>query len=201
MGWPAYSGASVLLHLSACDLVASDCVSICSWTCMADGSLLHILARMVVLSWHWYNCSAGDGSLMSMGLALSASRASCWIGTAVLGSLECMFDGLDACLGKSIGLWVMQTWGFVCHTPRYTESWTGHSHIVGHCQSEGLPGCHALSISLSVVRQACWHCSGQVEDIEWRSSLSRNCQLPVSQLLLAWRYQWHTSAMGTMVWV
>ena len=33
---------------------------------MADGSLLHILAGMVVLSQCWYNISAGDGSLMSM---------------------------------------------------------------------------------------------------------------------------------------
>ena len=44
---------------------------------MADGLLLHILARMFVLSWHWYNSSAGDGSLVSMGVAQSASKASC----------------------------------------------------------------------------------------------------------------------------
>ena len=44
---------------------------------MDDGSLLQILARMVVLSWHWYNCSAGDGSLVLMGVAWSASKASC----------------------------------------------------------------------------------------------------------------------------
>ena len=42
---------------------------------MADGSLSHILARMVVLSQHWYNTSAGDGSLVSMGVAESASKA------------------------------------------------------------------------------------------------------------------------------
>ena len=75
---------------------------------MDNGLLLQILARMVVLSWHWYNSSAGDGSLVLMGVAQSASRVSCR-SPAVLGSLECMFDGLDACLGKSIGLWVMQT--------------------------------------------------------------------------------------------
>ena len=46
-------------------------------TCMADGSLLQILARMVVLIWHWYNSSAGDGSLVLMGVALSASKVSC----------------------------------------------------------------------------------------------------------------------------
>ena len=70
-------GASDLLRLSACALADSEHVSICSWTCMADGSLLHILARMVVLSWHWYNSSAGDGSLLSMGIARRASKARC----------------------------------------------------------------------------------------------------------------------------
>ena len=44
---------------------------------MADGLLLCILARMVVLSWHWYNSSAGDGSLLSMGIAQRASQARC----------------------------------------------------------------------------------------------------------------------------
>ena len=44
---------------------------------MADGSLLHILAGMVVLSQHWYNSSAGDGSLLLMGVAQSASKARC----------------------------------------------------------------------------------------------------------------------------
>ena len=44
---------------------------------MADGLLLHILARMVVLSWHWYNSSAGDGSLVSIGVAQNASQARC----------------------------------------------------------------------------------------------------------------------------
>ena len=66
-----------MLHLSACDLVALEHVSICSQSCMADGSLLHILAGMVVLSQHWYNSSAGDGSLLSMGIAWSASKARC----------------------------------------------------------------------------------------------------------------------------
>ena len=63
--------------MSACDLAASEHVSICSWTCMADGLLLHILAGMVVLSWHWYNSSAGDGSLVSMSVAQSVSKVSC----------------------------------------------------------------------------------------------------------------------------
>ena len=44
---------------------------------MAEGSLLCILARMVVLSQHWYNSSAGDGSLVSMVVAWSASKARC----------------------------------------------------------------------------------------------------------------------------
>ena len=43
---------------------------------MADGSLLWILARIVVLSWHWYNTSAADRSLVSMGVAWSASKVS-----------------------------------------------------------------------------------------------------------------------------
>ena len=44
---------------------------------MADGLLLHILAGMVVLSQQWYNSFAGDGSLVSMGVALSVSKVSC----------------------------------------------------------------------------------------------------------------------------
>ena len=44
---------------------------------MADGLLLCILTRMVVLSQHWYNRSAGDGSLLSIGVAQSASKARC----------------------------------------------------------------------------------------------------------------------------
>ena len=44
---------------------------------MADGLLLHILARMVVLSQRWYNSSTGDGSLLSMGIAQRASKARC----------------------------------------------------------------------------------------------------------------------------
>ena len=44
---------------------------------MADGSLLHILAKMVVLSLHWYNSSAGDGSWVLIGVARSASKARC----------------------------------------------------------------------------------------------------------------------------
>ena len=45
--------------------------------CVADGSLLHILAGMVVWSQHWYNSSDGDRSLLSMGIARSASKARC----------------------------------------------------------------------------------------------------------------------------
>ena len=46
---------------------------------MADGLLLHILAGMVVLSQCWYNSSAGDGSLVLMGVAWSASKVSWWL--------------------------------------------------------------------------------------------------------------------------
>ena len=67
-------GTSVLLHLSACDLTASEHVSIYSQTCRADGLLLHILAGMVVLSsalvqhfcWRW-ECAVDGCS--SVGLA------------------------------------------------------------------------------------------------------------------------------------
>ena len=58
---------------------------------MDDGSLLQILARMVILSWHWYNSSAGDGSLVLMGVAQSASRASC-------GSVPLYLAHWSACL-------------------------------------------------------------------------------------------------------
>ena len=50
--------------------------------CVADGLLLHILAGMVVLSQHWYNSSAGDGSLVLIGVAQSANKARC--GSALL---------------------------------------------------------------------------------------------------------------------
>ena len=72
---------------------------------------------------------------------------------------------------------------------------------MGHCQSEGLQGCHALKTSSSAVRQPCWHCSGQVKYVKQRSSLSRSHPLPGGQLLWVWRCLWHTSAMGMMMWV
>ena len=83
----------------------------------------------------------------------------------------------------------------------YRSQQTGHSHTVGHCQSKGLQGCHALKTSLSAVRRPCWHCSDQVEGIGQGSSSSRSHLLPGGQLLLVWRYLWHTSAMGEMVLV
>ena len=58
---------------------------------MDNGSLLWILARMVVLSQHWYNSSTGDGSLVLVGVAQSASRESC--GSAPLYLAHC-----SACL-------------------------------------------------------------------------------------------------------
>ena len=58
---------------------------------MEDGPLLQILAGMVVLSWHWYNGSAQDGSLVLMGVARSASKVSC--GLALL-----YFAHWNACL-------------------------------------------------------------------------------------------------------
>ena len=64
---------------------------------MADGLLLCILAGMVVLSWHWYNSSAGDGSLVSMGVAWSASKMRC--GSALLYLAHwsvCLMDWMHA---------------------------------------------------------------------------------------------------------
>ena len=52
-------------------------MSICSQMCMADGLLLHILAILVVLNQHWFKSSAGDGSLVLIGVAQSASKARC----------------------------------------------------------------------------------------------------------------------------
>ena len=64
---------------------------------MADGLLLHILAGMVVLSWCWYNSSAGDGSLVSMGVAQSASRASCGLALLYLAHWSaCLTDLMHA---------------------------------------------------------------------------------------------------------
>ena len=74
---------------------------------MADGSLLHILAGMVALSQHWYNSSAGDGSLVSIGVVWSASKVRCGLAPQYFASLECMFGRLDTCLGKSVGLQVV----------------------------------------------------------------------------------------------
>ena len=64
---------------------------------MADGSLLHMLARMVVLSWHWYNSSAGDRSLVLMGGAQSASKASCGLAALYLALWSaCLMDLMHA---------------------------------------------------------------------------------------------------------
>ena len=64
---------------------------------MDDGSLLQILARMVVLSWHWYNSSAGDGSLVLMGVAQSASKASCGLALLYLACWSaCLMDLMHA---------------------------------------------------------------------------------------------------------
>ena len=64
---------------------------------MSDGSLLRILARMVVLSQHWYNSSARDGSLVSMGVAQSASKAGCGLAPLYLAHWSaCLTDLMHA---------------------------------------------------------------------------------------------------------
>ena len=65
--------------------------------CMADGSLLRILARMVVLSQCWYNSSAGDGSLVSMGVSQNASKARCGLALLYLAHWSvCLTDLMHA---------------------------------------------------------------------------------------------------------
>ena len=72
---------------------------------MDDGSLLQILARMVVLGQHWYNSSAGDGSFVSMGVAQSASKASCGLGLLYLAHWSaCLMDLMDA-LANPLDCW------------------------------------------------------------------------------------------------
>ena len=61
---------------------------------MPDRSLLCILARMVVLSWQWYNSSAVDGSLVSMGVARSASKARCGLAPLYLAHWSVCLTGL-----------------------------------------------------------------------------------------------------------
>ena len=69
----------------------------CSWTFGADGSLLCILARMVVLRWHWYNSSAGDGSLVLIGVAQNASKARCGLALLYLAHWgACLTDLMHA---------------------------------------------------------------------------------------------------------
>ena len=54
---------------------------------------MQILAGMVVLSWHWYSSSAGDGSLVSMGVAQSASKESCGLALLYLACWSaCLMD-------------------------------------------------------------------------------------------------------------
>ena len=74
---------------------------------MADGLLLHILARMVVLSWHWYNSSAGDGSLVSMGVAWSANKVRCGSVLLYLAHWSGCLTDLTHALANP--LWVMWT--------------------------------------------------------------------------------------------
>ena len=77
MGWLAYRGAGDLHCLSTCDLEASEWASNCSQIWRAARSVLQILAGMVVLIWHQYRSSAGEGSLALMGVAWSAKRVCC----------------------------------------------------------------------------------------------------------------------------
>ena len=76
-GLAGIQGCKRFASLSACDLEALEQASIHSWIWRAARLVLWILAGMVVLIWHCYRSSADDGSLVSMGVAQSAKRASC----------------------------------------------------------------------------------------------------------------------------
>ena len=56
------------------------------------------------------------------GCSLECQKGKLWVSTAVLSMLECMLHGCDAHLGKSISLWVVWAWGFMCDTPRGANS-------------------------------------------------------------------------------
>ena len=187
-GWPAYNGTSVLLHLLACGLAASEHVSICPWTCMDDGPCwrswpewlfwvsIGTIALLGMEAWCWWE------SLRVLAGQAADQHCCTWLVGVCVGWTWCMPLQIHWIVGNA-------DLRFCVLCPKIYRSWqTGHLHIVGHCQSEGLWGCHALRTSLSAARQPCWHCSGQMEYIKWRSSSSRNCQLPGSQLLLVWRY-------------
>ena len=74
----------------------------------------------------------------------------------------------------------------MCYAPRYTEVGELGTRILWAIVRVKDFGDAMLCKHLfSAARQPCWHCSGWVEDIKQRSSLSINCQLPGSQLLLA----------------
>ena len=141
-----------MLHLSACDLAASEHVSICSWTCMADWLLLHILARMVILSQHWYNSSAGDGSLLSMGIARSPSKARCGLAPVYLACWSACLADLTHALANPLTVGSADLRFHVRCPKLYRSQQTEHLHTVGRCQSKGLWGCLALKTSLSTVK-------------------------------------------------
>ena len=69
---------------------------------MDDRLLLLILARMVVLSQHWYKSSAGDGSLVLMGVAWSASKASCGLAPLYLAFWSVCLMGLVHALANPL---------------------------------------------------------------------------------------------------
>ena len=69
---------------------------------MANGSLLHILAGMVVLSQCWYNSSAGDGSLVLIGVAQSASRARCGLAPLYLAHWSACLTDLTHALANPL---------------------------------------------------------------------------------------------------
>ena len=70
---------------------------------MADVLLFRILARMVVLSQHWYNSSAGDGSLLSMGVAWSASKGRCGSAPLYLAHWSACLADLTHALANPLG--------------------------------------------------------------------------------------------------
>ena len=120
-GWPAYKGVIGLQCLSTCDLKVSVQISICSWTWRAAGSVLWILAGMVVLSWHWYRSSAGDGSMASIWVAQSPRRVNCGSAPLYLAHWNTCFTDFTHASANPFDCVIVWAWGLMGDTQRTAE--------------------------------------------------------------------------------
>ena len=110
-----------------------------------------------------------------------------WIGTTVFGSLECMFDRLDACLGKSIGLGGNADLRSSCDKPQDIQksvTWAlAYCGTLSERRTLGMPCSENISFSSETTLLALLWPGGRC--IELRSSSSRSHPLPGGQFLLA----------------